>query len=105
MNELEELRKRYRQASSDKERAAIVLQAEKLKDQTIYQCYYQSDVDDPETRCTERQAACWCSDAHRIKWQESNYIDVRIRGEHKLSIKEIQSRLHGMGGRKQQELL
>lgn len=99
MNRLDELRIKWKIATPE-ERKVIEDEALLLKGETQYQCYYQSDVDDPETRCTERQAGCWCSDEHRTAWQESNYIDTRDRGEHKLSIAEIQDRLRHMGRHK-----
>ena len=91
-NKLDELRQRYRKASSDEERASIVLEAKIIKGEAGFQCYFT----DNGKRCENRQEDCWCSEEHKTAWQKENYNDNRARGEHQLRIPEIQKRLREM---------
>lgn len=95
MSRLDELRIKWKTATSD-ERRIIEEEARLIKGDTIYQCYF---VDKNGVQCQNRQQDCWCSDEHRIAWQESNYLDKRQRGEHRLSIQEMRKRLRAMGGK------
>jgi|GEM_PF-3458719 len=72
----------------------------------MYQCYF---TDKEGKRCAREQADCWCSSEHEQVWKSENYQDFRPKGEHKLSVEEMQKRLKEMGKskkfEKQQELL
>lgn len=59
----------------------------------FYQCYYTNDLGE---RCNKRQQDMWCSEEHKSAWQENNYVDKRPRGEHKLSVEDMQQRLKQM---------
>lgn len=95
MNRIDELRTKWKTATPE-ERKVIEEEARLLKGNTTYQCYFEKNG----VRCKNYQQDCWCSDEHRIAWQGSNYIDTRKRGEHRLSVQEIQSRLRDMGRQK-----
>lgn len=92
-NKLEELRQRYRQASSDEERASIVLEAKVLKGEAGYQCYF---VDGNGKQCEKRQEDCWCSPEHKTGWQQVSYNNVLPREVRRLTIVEMREKLKQM---------
>jgi len=91
MNELEKLRQKYREATTDKERAAIVIAAKILKGE-LYQCYFEENG----TRCSNKQVEMWCSDKHRIAWQEANYKGKRPHEGRRPSVQEMREKLSKM---------
>lgn len=93
MNELEQLRERYKKASSDDERESITKEAKLLKGE-LYQCYF---VDELDNRCKNEQVDCWCSPEHKDLWQKKNYGIGRPRFARKLTIQEMQRELKQMG--------
>lgn len=56
----------------------------------MYQCYYQTDYTNPETRCINYQEDCWCSEEHKNSWKQENYRDDRQRGIRNLTSKQLQ---------------
>jgi len=56
------------------------------KTETLYQCYY---IDENGKRCEKEQYDYWCSEEHRINWQEKVY--GQINGNQK--IEKAQRRL------------
>lgn len=39
-------------------------------------CYYnqnKTDLQGNSLQCTNEQNDCWCSEEHKIKWQQENY--------------------------------
>lgn len=78
----------------------------------MFQCYYQSDRNDPTTRCKNEQEEEWCSEEHKSLWQKENYTDRRVRGIRRKTIEDIQENLRRMAQesraerfRKQQKLV
>lgn len=93
---LDELRVMWRSAEPV-ERKIIEQEAFVLKEslEFKYQCYF---VDENGVQCSKRQQEHWCSDAHRIAWQEQNYGEKsKKQEERKFTIPEMQERLRKMG--------
>ncbi len=67
----------------------------------MYQCYFIDSI--THLQCKQQQDDYWCSDLHRLSWQQENYQDKRNKSERQLPIKEIQIRLHQLQLKKKEE--
>lgn len=57
-----------------------------------YQCYYQTNIEDPKTRCEKYQENHWCSPLHEKLWKAKNYPPERRQP----TMDEMRARLRKM---------
>lgn len=91
MNKLDEYRHQYREATTQEARDDIT-EAAKAYKASLYQCYYQLDG----KQCQARQEEMWCSEKHRIAWQEENYRD-KPKEKRRLTMREMREKINQMG--------